>query len=87
MATNTISSQSPYFDDFDETKDYVQVLFRPGFPVQARELTTLQSFLQEQVSRVGENLYQRGSIVRNAELTVSEDAYQISLTSSGNSES
>lgn len=82
----TIKSQSPYFDDFDPAKDYVQVLFRPGFPVQARELTTLQSFLQEQVSRHGDYAFKEGDVVKNAEVTLSTDVYELNLTSSANSE-
>ena len=44
---------SPYFDDFDPANDYYRVLFKPGYPVQARELTGLQSMLQNQIARVG----------------------------------
>ena len=29
---------SPYYDDFDRDNDYYRVLFKPGYPVQAREL-------------------------------------------------
>ena len=46
MAQNTNLNKSPYFDDFDDDKGFLKVLFKPGFPVQARELTTLQSLLQ-----------------------------------------
>jgi hypothetical protein len=28
---------SPYYDDYSEDDKYLRVLFRPGFPVQARE--------------------------------------------------
>ena len=54
---------SPYFDDFDEDKEFYKVLFKPGFPVQARELTTLQSILQNQISRFGEHFFKEGSMV------------------------
>lgn len=54
---------SPYFDDFDPDKDFYKVLFKPGFPVQARELTTLQSILQNQVSSFGEYIFKEGSMV------------------------
>ena len=54
---------SPYFDDFDADKDYYKVLFKPGFPVQARELTTLQSILQNQISTFGEHFFKEGSMV------------------------
>ena len=45
---------SPYFDDFDESKNYHRVLFRPGFAVQARELTQLQTSLQSQIDKHGQ---------------------------------
>ena len=41
----------PYYNDFDEQKKFLQVLFKPGFPVQARELSQVQSILQSQIER------------------------------------
>ena len=55
--------QSTYFDDFDETKQYYRILFRPSVSVQARELTQLQTILQNQISRFGDNVFKDGSIV------------------------
>jgi len=54
MAQSLDFNVSPYYDDFEATngakeKNYHRILFRPGFPVQARELTQIQSILQEQV--------------------------------------
>ena len=46
MPQKTNLNVTPYFDDFDATKNFQEVLFRPGFAVQARELTTLQSILK-----------------------------------------
>ena len=43
MPQQTNLNVAPYFDDFDPTNEYQKVLFKPGYPVQARELTTLQS--------------------------------------------
>ena len=60
---------SPYYDDFDETKNFHRILFRPGLAVQARELTQLQTILQNQVDRFGEHVFQEGSVVRGNELT------------------
>lgn len=55
---------SPYWDDFSpETKDYLRILFRPGYAVQARELNQLQSILQTQVERFGNHIFKEGSIV------------------------
>lgn len=52
-----------YYDDFDDNKNFVQILFNPGRPVQARELTQLQSILQNQISKFSDSIYQDGAIV------------------------
>ena len=38
---------SPYYDDYDEDKGFLKVLFRPAYSVQARELSQLQTMLQK----------------------------------------
>ena len=63
MAQNTNLNTSPYFDDFDVNKNYQRVLFKPGTPIQARELTTLQSILQNQVEKFGKHFFKEGSVV------------------------
>ena len=42
MGIETDLNVNPYYDDFDENKDFHRVLFKPAVPLQARELTTLQ---------------------------------------------
>jgi hypothetical protein len=54
---------TPYFDDFNESKQFLRVLFRPGYAVQARELTQLQTILQNQISRFGNHVFKNGSMV------------------------
>ena len=39
----TIMGGPPFFDDFDEDKRFLKILFRPGRPLQSREVTQLQS--------------------------------------------
>ena len=63
MTQNTNLNVSPYFDDFSEDNNYNKVLFKPGFPVQSRELTTLQSILQNQIERFGQYFFKEGSMV------------------------
>ncbi len=63
MPQETNLNISPYFDDFDPQSNYYKVLFKPGFPVQARELTTSQSILQNQVEDVGNHLFKEGTVV------------------------
>jgi hypothetical protein len=54
---------TPYYDDFDPTKGFHRILFRPGYPVQARELTQVQSMLQNQIDSFGKHVFREGSIV------------------------
>ena len=54
---------APFFDDFDENKQYCRILFRPATAVQARELTQLQTILQWQISKFGNSIYKDGSII------------------------
>lgn len=64
MGLDTDFNQSPYFDDFDDQKNFHKILFKPSFAVQARELTQLQTILQNQVERFGENILTEGTIVK-----------------------
>ena len=58
----------PYYDDFDESKNFHRVLYRPGFAVQARELTQMQTILQNQIDRFGEHIFKEGSVVAGLEV-------------------
>ena len=63
MPQETNLNVSPYFDDFDSSKNYHKVLFKPGYPVQARELTTIQSILQNQIEKFGNHVFKEGDSV------------------------
>lgn len=63
MSTDTNFNRSPYWDDFDPAKDFYRILFKPGVAVQARELTQLQTILQQQVERFGSHILKDGTIV------------------------
>lgn len=63
MSTDTNFNVSPYWDDFDSLKDFYRVLFKPAVAVQARELTQLQTILQQQVERFGNHILKDGTIV------------------------
>ena len=69
MPQETNLNVSPYFDDFDKDKNFYRVLFKPGAPVQARELSTLQSILQNQVEQFGTHFFKEGSKVIPGNLT------------------
>ena len=49
MTIKTPLNGSPYFDDYDQNKDFYKVLFKPSVGVQVRELNQLQTILQSQI--------------------------------------
>ena len=61
MALNL--NASPYYDDFSGAKNFHRVLFKPGVAVQARELTQLQSILQDQLDKGFGFMIQDGAVV------------------------
>jgi hypothetical protein len=74
-------NQSPYFDDFDELKQFYRVLFRPGVAVQAREMNQLQSILQDQITKFGNHVFKEGSVVIPGQVTYHPRARYIKLAS------
>lgn len=80
MPINTDLNIAPYFDDFDQEKQFYRILFKPGYAVQARELTQLQSILQNQVETFGDNIFQEGSIVKGCTFTNLDKLQFVKLT-------
>jgi hypothetical protein len=81
MPQQTNLNVNPYYDDFDPAKDYYRVLFKPGFPIQARELTTLQSILQNQLESFGSHIFKEGSIVVPGNVTYDDQYYAVEINS------
>ena len=79
MAQKTDLNISPYYDDFDSQKNFYKVLFNPGRPVQARELTTLQSILQNQVESFGSYIFKDGSVVIPGNIAYDGQFYAVKL--------
>lgn len=63
MPLETNLNISPYFDDYDQLKDFYRILFKPSVAVQVRELNQLQQIIQTQFERLGEHLFKSGTIV------------------------
>ena len=63
MTLKTNLNSAPYYDDFDPSDNFQRVLFRPGYAIQARELTQLQSILQDQIEKHGSHIFKDGAIV------------------------
>ena len=82
MPQQTNLNVAPYFDDFDSTNDYHKILFKPGYPVQARELTSLQSILQDQVEKFGQHFFKEGAKVIPGNTAYNRIYYCIQLENS-----
>ena len=79
MTQKTNLNISPYYDDFDPNDQFYKVLFKPGFPVQARELTTLQSGLQNQLESFGSHIFKDGSMVIPGGISFNDNYYSIKI--------
>lgn len=84
MSINTDLNVDPYFDDFDPTKQYHRILFKPARAVQARELTQMQTILQNQIERFGSNIYKDGTIVTGINITKRTDLFYVKLVDQEN---
>lgn len=76
---NTVLNASPYFDDYNEDKNFHRVLFRPSVAVQARELNQIQSILQNQIERFGQHIFKDGTIIKGCGLSYLERIDYVSI--------
>jgi hypothetical protein len=79
MPQKTNLNINPYFDDFDVDNNFYRVLFKPGYPIQARELTTLQSILQNQIESFGSHIFKEGSMVIPGSITFDDKYYSVKI--------
>ena len=66
---STLFNVDPYYDDFSESKKFLRVMFKPGYALQAREVTQMQTILQKQIERFGSNIFENGSVVLDGQIT------------------
>lgn len=64
MPLTTNFNVSPYFDDYSIDNKYYRILFKPATAVQARELTQLQTIIQNQIEQFGDSIYKTGSPIQ-----------------------
>ena len=81
MPSKTDFNVSPYYDDFSEAKKFHRVMYRPAFAVQARELTTQQSIIQNQLERFGDHVFKHGAMVIPGEINFDPHFEAVKLTS------
>jgi Domain of unknown function (DUF4815) len=82
-------NQEPYNDDFQQNakdNNYLKILFKPGFSVQARELTQIQSILQNQIKAFGDHIFADGSPVIGGNLALDNGVTALLLDETYNNE-
>lgn len=94
-------SDPPYFDDYfndlatggksPRDKNYLRILFQPGYAVQVRELNQIQTLLQNQIDQFGKSVYKEGTPVIDGLTSYDTNIYfadiEITLNAVGNVES
>ena len=86
MPQKTNLNVAPYFDDFDSTDNFQHLLFRPGFAVQARELTQLQTLLKNQMEHQGRHLFKEGAMIIPGRISLDKNFQFVKLENSFSSE-
>ena len=72
------TNASPFWDDYRDDKQFYRILFRPGYAVQARELTQIQTNLQKQIERHGKHIFTHGSRVLDGQVAYNK-CYHVKL--------
>jgi hypothetical protein len=75
----------PYYDDFDANKNYHRILFKPGYAVQARELTQSQTILQNQITSFADAIFAQNTPISGGKVTVNQNVYYLKLNSTDGS--
>ena len=64
---------STYKDDYDSSDNFHRILFNSGRALQARELTQMQTIIQEEIARLGSNLFTDGASVNPGGPSITND--------------
>ena len=70
---------NPYNDDFDSTKNYHRILFKPGYAVQARELTQTQTIQQNQITSFADAIFSQNTPISGGKVTTNSNCHFIKL--------
>ena len=64
-----------------KVKNFIRVMYRPAFAIQARELTTQQSITQNQIEKMSDSMFKHGAMVVAGEANYDLNYYAVKLTS------
>lgn len=86
MPNNFTSSTfaTTYKDDYRDSDNYYRILFNSGRALQARELTQMQTIIQNEIARFGRNIFLEGALVNPGGITINNKYEYIKLDVSSN---
>ena len=92
MAIDTTATQgTPYWDDYSQrgnsAKNYLRVLFQPGRSVQVRELNQMQSAIQDQIDKFGQNIFVDGARVLDGDINIDNKVQWVDVSLTGAAQS
>ena len=79
---NKSTFETTYKDDFDSADNFRRILFNSGRALQARELTQMQTIIQEEIARFGRNIFKEGAAVNPGGPSVDRHAEFVKLDTS-----
>ena len=76
--------EKTYKDDFADSNNYHRILFNSGRALQARELTQMQTIIQQELATFGRNIFKEGANVLPSGVTLNTRYEFIKLDTSTN---
>lgn len=73
-------SLDPFHDDYDPSKEYSQILARPGYVEQSREFTQVQTMFKNFLRGVGDSLLKDGAVVDGCSIVIDANAGTATVT-------
>lgn len=68
----SISTISDYYNNWDDSKGYTEVLFRAGKILQSQELNEMQSILKNTIKHISNSILTDGDIIEGCQIIVKE---------------
>lgn len=75
-----VSTITGYYNLYDSTKGYTELLFRAGKVLQSKEVNEIQSMLKNQIKNVGDTILTNGDIIEGCQLVIDLEGKTATLT-------
>lgn len=77
MNINDQLRNSPYYEDFDPSKNYVSLLALPGRVEQSREFNEAQAVMRHHIKQIGDVTLKDGSIIEGCDINIKDKEVKI----------